>query len=66
MRCWRIMKGEAADQVGMMRTEGSKLELSFEYLMPSGNKVRSSVVGLQASNSVFEQKLELGCAIEFR
>ena len=33
MRCWRIMKGEAADQVGMMRTEGSKLELSFEYLV---------------------------------
>ena len=33
MRCWRIMKGEAADQVGMMRPEGSKLELSFEYLV---------------------------------
>lgn len=33
MRCWRIMKGEATDQVGMMRPEGSKLELSFEYLV---------------------------------
>ena len=33
MRCWRIMKGESADQVGMMKAEGSKLELSFEYLV---------------------------------
>ena len=27
------MKGESADQVGMMKAEGSKLELSFEYLV---------------------------------
>ena len=28
------MKGEAGDQqVGMMKSEGSKLELSFEYLV---------------------------------
>ena len=33
MRCWRIMKGESSDQVGMMKSEGSKLELSFEYLV---------------------------------
>jgi len=33
MRCWRIMKSESSNQTGILRTDGSQLELSFEYLI---------------------------------
>ena len=50
MRCWRIMKGEQCEnqQLGMMKPESTKLELSFEYLTTPDSMEWVSVVSSQA------------------
>ena len=54
MRCWRIMKGDheqsenGHQQVGMLKSEGSKLELSFEYLVTPEKLEWVRVVSSQA------------------
>ena len=50
MRCWRIMKGESVinNQLGMLKAEGSKLELSFEYLVTPEKMEWVTVISHQA------------------
>ena len=53
MRCWRIMRGESSssssgNQVGLLQTEGSQLELSFEYLVTPETLEWVTVVSHQA------------------
>lgn len=49
MRCWRIMKTETSNnQMGLLRQEGSKLELSFEYLVTAERLEWITVVSHQA------------------
>merc|ERR1719167_409966 len=49
MRCWRIMKTESSNNpIGLLRQEGSKLELSFEYLVTSERLEWITIVSHQA------------------
>ena len=52
MRCWRIMRGESSsstgNQVGLIQSEASKLELSFEYLVTPDTLEWVRVVSHQA------------------
>ena len=49
MRCWRIMKTETSNnQMGLLRQEGSKLELSFEYLVTAERLEWITIVSHQA------------------
>ena len=52
MRCWRIMRGESTtttgNQVGLLQSEGSKLELSFEYLVTPDTLEWVTVVSSQS------------------
>jgi len=50
MRCWRIMTTEARDQgnLGLLRPEHSRLELSFEYLVTSERLEWITIVSHQA------------------
>ena len=52
MRCWRIMKGDQPENgqqsEGMLKSEGSKLELSFEYLVTPEKLEWVRVVSSQA------------------
>ena len=52
MRCWRIMRGESSsstgNQVGLIQSEASKLELSFEYLVTPDTLEWVTVVSHQA------------------
>ena len=50
MRCWRIMTTEARDQgnLGLLRPEHSRLELSFEYLVTAERLEWITIVSHQA------------------
>jgi sorting nexin-17 len=50
MRCWRIMTTEARDQgnLGLLRPEHSRLELSFEYLVTADRLEWITIVSHQA------------------